>query len=305
MSVVNAEDNENETENEAPVIEEERVSIPVDSDDDKTPTDRQEAAPAERKTRKDYREGKKLDWKAELRARDEQIAAERQERSRLEREFAELKGRFVERHSKDNEVDYEAKIESLQDKANQHLANAHAAGQNQALAKQEMANYYKVMREISRTDREAERAKEAQEQQGQQQQAQELPPQVQSDIVRIFHEFPWMRTNHSARYESDLLIDSMVRDGHPNNYATFRAAAAQVAQAHSLGGRQAPSNAARQRFAGVGGGEGDGGSSAPRTVKMGDHQRRMAEARYPELSAEQAHVKWAKEIGSKLPQEGR
>ena len=101
-----------------------------------------------------------------------------------------------------------------------------------------------------------------------------------------------------------MLIDSMVRDGHPNSFATFRAAAAQVAQAYGLGGRAAPNGAARQRFAGVGAGEGDGGSSSPRTVKMGDHERRMAEARYPELPAEQAHVKWARDIGSKIPQQG-
>lgn len=301
MGIVAAEDTENETENEAPVIEEERVTIPVADDEDRTPPDRQETAQTDRKTRKDYRDGKKLDWKAELRARDEQISHERGERARIDRELAELKGRFSERHAKDNEVDYEAKIESLQDKANQHLANAHGAGANQALAKSEMAAYYKTMREITRVDRQAEAAKEAKER-PQQQQAQELPREVQSDIIRTFHDFPWLRTNVQARNETDMLIDSMVRDGYPNTYQTFKAAAAQVAQANGLGGRAAPNGAARQRFAGVGAGEGDGGSSSPRTVKMGDHERRMAEARYPELSAEQAHAKWARDIGSKLPQ---
>lgn len=305
MSMGNVEETENETENDTPVIEEERVSIPVADPTEKETPESQEAAPQERKSRKEYRESKKLDWKAELQARDEQIRQERAERTRLEREFAELRGRFSERHAKDTEVDYEAKIESLQDKANQHLANAHAAGTNQALAKSEMAAYYATMREITRTDLAAERAKEQKEQQSQQQQAQDLPPHVQQDIVRIFHEFPGVRNNPQALREADMLIDSMVREGHPNSYVTFKAAVTQVAAAYKLGGNGAPSNAARQRFAGVGSGEGDGGSSGPRVVKMGDHQRKMAEARYPELSAEQAHQKWAKEIGSKLPQEGR
>jgi len=306
MGIVTADEDETETENEAPVIEDETADVPVTPSDDKEPSPDRAAAAPERKSRKDYREGKKQDWKAELRAAHDRLERESVERQRLERDFAELKGRFSERHEKDSQVDYEGKIQSLQDKANQHLANAHAAQQNPQLAKSEMNAYYATLREISRVDRQAERAKEEKERQGQQPQTQELPPQVQSDIVRLFHDFSWLRTNAQARVETDALIDSMVREGHPNSYITFKAAAAQIAQSYSLGGNGSSNGAARQRFSGVSAGESDGGSSASRVVKMGDHERRMAEARYSELPAEEAHKKWARDIGSKLArQEGR
>lgn len=307
MGIV-TENDDSETDNEAPVIEEDKIDVKVDSDDDKTPVDKPKADAGDRPSRKERREAKKYDFQSELRQRDAEIARLRADSETRAREFAELRGRFEERHAKDSQNAHEEKFQELEDKANSHLAAAHAAGQagDQPRAAREMKAYYATLREMHRED--AKAAQQAQQSQQEQPAWTQIPEETQEDIMRIFDEFPWMKTRANARQATDLLINDMVKQGHPNNYVTFRAAATTIANTYRIGGSAPPSDSQRRRYTGVGSGDGDGGTTAPRTVRMGDHERAMARAwgqtKYPGIGEEESYTRWAREVGAKI-QQGR
>src|SRR5688572_21563840 len=186
-----------------------------------------EVTPAERPSRKERRSAKGADFlaeRAELRAA---VERERAERTRLERDFAELRGRFTEREKATPKTDpYEAEITELEKQAKADLRLAAAAMEkNPAEAERLVDEHNKKMRKAAvLAARQDTETREAEKRQGQ---PAPLPPQIQSDIHRVFSEHPWLMSDSHARQATDALVDRMVANGSPNGYATFKAAATQ------------------------------------------------------------------------------
>jgi hypothetical protein len=290
-------------------------STDTDTETDAEPVEAAEPAAPERNevrtaddrpSRKERRAAKGMDFKAELKARDEQIALERNERSRLEREFAELRGRFAERAESTPKKDpYADQIAELEKAAKADLKAAAAAMEkNPAEAERLVDEHNKKMREITLLA--VEQRQQAKQAEAQKNAPQPLSPQEYSDGERVVQEFPWITSNTQARVIVDDLIARMTASGQPRNYTTFKAAAAYVAQSLGLGGQTPPSNEQRQRYGGVRGGEGANGGSTTTAapVEMGKHQvalaRALANREGKGASDAEAQEAWMKKVGTRI-----
>jgi len=67
-----------------------------------------------------------------------------------------------------------------------------------------------------------------------------------------------------------------------------------------IGGQSAPTDAQRQRYAGIPGGEGAGGGNERKTIKMDRHAEALAKAAYPHLEAKDAYRQWAKDVSQRM-----
>jgi len=279
---------------------------PVETTEPAAPERNEIRAADDRPPRKDRRVATKLDYKAELKARDEQIAVERNERNRLEREFAELRGRFTERDQNTPKKDpYADEIAELDKAAKADLKAAAAAMEkNPQEAERLVDEHNKKMRKISRLEFKQEQ--EASQAEARKNAPQPLSPQEYSDGERVVQEFPWITSNTQARVIVDDLIARMTASGQPRNYTTFKAAAAYVAQSLGLGGQTPPSNEQRQRYGGVRGGEGANGGSTTTAapVEMGKHQvalaRALANREGKGASDAEAQEAWMKKVGTRI-----
>lgn len=266
--------------------------------------EQEDQTPVDRPSRKERREAKKFDFQAELRTRDERLEQERNERQRLSNELAEIRGRLSERESATGTKDkYADEIAKLEEAADRDLKTAAAAMErNPAEAERLVKEHNKKQRQIARLEFKQEQDSEKAEE------AKRNPPlsqQEREDGQKVIQEFQWIMTNSHARAIMDDLISRMTGQGAPKNYATFKAAAAYVANALNLGGHQAPTNEQKQRYNGVGAGEGSGGNGmGSRKVEMGKHEialaRALANREGKGATDEEARENWAKRVGSRI-----
>jgi hypothetical protein len=91
--------------------------------------------------------------------------------------------------------------------------------------------------------------------------------------------------------------------GMADDWSTLRAAAEETRHALRMPSKkQGPSPVTKSRLTGMSAGS----SAAPSgraTIKMGNMQKRLADAAYSHLPEDQRYQKWAREVGSKIPVE--
>jgi hypothetical protein len=279
---------------------------PVETAEPAAPERNEVRTADDRPSRKERRAAKGMDFKAELKARDEQIERLRSETEARAREFAELRGRLAERTENTPKKDpYADEIVELEKAAKADLKAAAAAMEkNPQEAERLVDEHNKKMRKISRLEFSQEQDRKQAE--AQKNAPQPLSPQEYSDGERVVQEFPWITSNTQARVIVDDLIARMTASGQPRNYTTFKAAAAYVAQSLGLGGQTPPSNEQRQRYGGVRGGEGanGGNTTTAQPVEMGKHQvalaRALANREGKGASDAEAQESWMKKVGARL-----
>src|SRR5690348_15303702 len=207
---------------DSPALEPATTDITVTPDDgdagDRSP-------PRDGETRKERRERTKFDFKAEIARRDAIIEREAAERQRMDRELAELRGRFSATEQRGQGDELKAKITALRQKANGHLANAAAAGKDPAAAQREMDAYYDTLDSID----EARDAVRWEKRRGELQQQTGPDPEQGAIKVALGTEFPWLHNNEPARMLADGFRNAMLSGGAPDTLETFRAACAQAA----------------------------------------------------------------------------
>lgn len=292
-------------ETEEPVATEEAttdVEVPPAPDVEKTPVER--PVSSDRKTRKMQR----LDVEAAQRARDEiqrTLEAERQERQRIDRELAEVRGRLAERdrstQSEDKHAQTRDKIAALRKQAKAHLFFSSQA-KDPTQAEKEWDEHQRLMDEaddlrdsIRDEGRWEKRRGEIQQQGG--------DPQVAQERAYLSAKYPFLEDNLEARALADAKFKVLVGSGKPRSRQTMEQAITDAARTLGLGGQSTPTNAERMRYGGIPSGEGPGNGTERRTIKMGRHEEALAKAAYPHLEAKDAYKQWAKDIAGRQDDE--
>lgn len=294
MSVANQE----EDQGGGAVADEGRETIevppPPEPDDDDAPAAGGEQPAAQAQSRKERRANQMREAK-EARDAAERSARETSERiARVERENAEMRGFLAaQQRQGDPAAELKARIDQLDTEAQEHLKRSAiaSAAKDTEMASREMKAYHAKIREASRLETRAEMEPEIERRIGEVQQT--VPSHELMGIRdRIGREFPWAYTNPRANVLTDAIHAEMVAAGRPPGYETLRAAAAEASKMLGLGGRAAPTQQQRQRFAGVPGGEGAGGGEGAVQVPWGPAEKKLAAKAFPNLDPAEAKAKW-------------
>lgn len=290
--------------NDTPDVTPEEATTDVEvktGSEDKTPVDRQ---PTDRKSRKAQR----LDVEAAERRANEfkqTLETERQERLRIDRELAEMRGRLEERQrstqTQDKTAERQSKINQLRQQAKSHLsmsAQLAAAGRT-AEADKAWDEYQRLNDEADDVRDELRDEKRWESRRAEIQQG--MPdPQAAQALIGFEGQYPWLTSNKEAVETADIRLTWLVNNGRPFNRQTVNEALAWTAKQMALGGHSAPSDQQRRLYGGVPGGEGPGsGGEGPKTIKMGRHEEALARAAYPQLEAKDAYKQWAKDISAR------
>lgn len=270
------------------------VEIPQ-LDEPAEPNDQEPGEP--RQTRRERRAAR-VDVESARREADEykrSLETERQERERLAREVAEMRGYL--QHQQSQQADpFDGQIQKLREKAEKHLEAA-ASAANQEASRRELRAYQETQEEIG--ELKAERRAQGLVQK----QLQEQPNAEEQAIkVSIASEFPWVIHNAKARQTADGYRWAMLGQGKPDTLATFRAACAMAAKDHGLGGNgTATTDKQRAAYSGVHGGEAGGSNgSESRRLEWSEDYAVMAQAAYPHLDPAKAKAEWLKNAGPKI-----
>ena len=276
------------------------VEVSTTPPEDKPTGDRQ---PTDRKSRKAQR----LDVEAaERRAKEweQQLAQERQERQRMDRELAEMRGQLTARQqqaqTQDRTQERQTRIADLRRQAKSQLGlSAQLATAGRTAEADKAWDEYQRLNDEADDVRDEMRDEKRWE--SRRNELQQNAPNPQAAQALVGHEtaFPWLTTNQEAINMADTRLTYLINAGRPFNRQTVIESLAWTAKAMGLGGHSAPSDQQRQRYNGVPGGEGPGNGEGPKTIKMGRHEEAMARAAYPHLEARDAYRQWAKDIAAR------
>jgi hypothetical protein len=284
---------------EAPALEEATTDVEVTAPDvDKTPVERPQ--PGDRKNRKAQR----LDVEAaERRAQEVQrtLEAERAERQRMDRELAELRGQMTERQRQSQGEDKHAqtkdKIAALRRQAKAHLYFS-AQAKDPAQSEKEWDEHQRLMDEADDM-RDSMRDESRWEKRRGEIQQTGVNPEVLQEKMYFSAKYPFLEGNRRVQALADAEFGELVQGGRPANRQTMEQAITSAAKALGLGGQSTPTDGQKARYGGVPAGEGAGGGSERRTIKMGRHEEALAKAAYPHLEAKDAFKQWAKDVAAR------
>lgn len=291
------------TEDVSPEPEAADVEVPAqEPDEQKTPVERPQQST--RQARKQQR----IDVEAAQRQAAEvrqQLEMERIERTRMAQELAEVRA-HVEAGQRQSQTQSRAeqaksKITQLRDQAWMHMERAAVAKDAQS-ALHERQEYQRLMDEAEDTRREiwAEQERERIKAQMWERAA---DPALLEEKMYLSSRYPELETNVELRSLADGRFNALVTKGRQPSRQLMEEAITYAAAKLGIGGQSAPTDAQRQRYAGIPGGEGAGGGNERRTIKMGRHEEAMAKAAYPQLEAKDAFRQWAKDVAARLSDE--
>lgn len=231
----------------------------------------------------------------------QELARERQEGQRRDREIAEMRGQLQGRARQGENVSKQTEAmdqaAELRKQARSHLFFASQA-RDESAAEKAWKEHDKLNREAARIENNLDRDEWWEQKRGEV--TRDIPnPQVAAALTGHETQFPWLLTNQEALSRADSELTRLQQAGHPLNRQTAIMALTWTAKAMGLGGHTPPTDAQRARYGGVPGGEGAGGAAGPRTIKMGRHEEALAKAAYPQLEAKDAFKQWAKEVGNR------
>lgn len=120
--------------------------------------------------------------------------------------------------------------------------------------------------------------------------------------ARLNAEFPEVMNHAAAKAHAIGGWQQAMASGKANTWETAKEVMAATMRAFRLGRPPPIDDVTRRRYSGIGGGSnGAGGTRA--TFRMTKAHEKMAEGRYPSLSPELAHKKWAQTVGKKMLEE--
>lgn len=246
-------------------------------------------------------------------AKEARAAAERerdeyrQRQSQTEAQLAELRGRIEERERSNQNTDKSAqtktRIASLRSQARDQIVLA-ASFKGEA-AQQAWDRHQELMDEAD--DLRDEMRDEARWDKRKGEMMGKIPDQGMMESKQYIQaKYPWVATNARARGLADATFADLVQSGRPASMATMEEAITFAAKTMRItNGNGAPNPASRRAYEGTGqrDGEGDDGGSGTgmsvEEVRNNLPLKRMAQLAYPQLEAEQAYVRFAKDIGTK------
>lgn len=252
------------------------------------------AAAEARETRRERRANAFAEMKREAAESRAALDAERQERQRLAEQFAEMRGRMdAQRDAGPKPEDVEKdRLKAIRGEIEEQLRLC-------SEGKATMDRYHDLEEERQEiiASRNARKA-------WQENEKNRPDPRVEAARSSLEEQFPWLATHPQARQTADGYINLLAAKGSdPRSMATWKAACALAAKDWKLGGGgSVPSDGQKKRYGGVSGNEGQGGGGESTSGRMSEEDKKIAEARYGDLSPEQAHAKWQKKIGSKMAQ---
>lgn len=263
-----------------------------------------EQTPVERPSRKDRRQAR-LDVERASKERDEwkrQFEETNGRYSELERNFAALTARLEEREkqqqAREQQNTYDSQIDTLEKESQRHLQNV-AKSTDPEYQQAEMRLYHQKQRQIGRLEdkRDAEKESQGRQHADPQQMAQQTAHRAAARAA-LDAEYPDLSTNRRLQMRADEHFFTLVAEKKmdPNSIATLRAAVAMAARDLGINGTSAKLPAGnKNRYLGVGGGEGDGddGSDEPE-IRFEGSEREYALARgmFPSLDENEAYRKW-------------
>lgn len=269
------------------------VEIPPDPPAPRPAGGEQDGEP--RKSRAERRAERGADYAAEAREARRIADEERQARHALELKVAALEGRVSANPGPDPN-------QAALDDIARRIENAVARmGQGDDSAR---AEWHQLRREEAKIigRMQAEETSRAVEERI----TKAIPKPADPRMAALQAEFPLDDPEFRAVAEGEVakIVRRERRDmNNPQiRFATLREGAALAARELGIGGheRKAPTEVERGRVAGTGSGD-SGAGGGGKTVHLTSQQMKMAEQLFRNLQPAEAHVKWWKEIGSKIP----
>lgn len=120
--------------------------------------------------------------------------------------------------------------------------------------------------------------------------------------ARLAAEFPEVMNHQAAKAHAIGGWQQAMASGKANSWETAKEVMASTMRAFRLGKPPPVDDITRRRYSGIGGGSNGAGPSRA-TFRMTKAHEKMAEGRYPKLSPELAHKKWAQTVGKKILEE--
>lgn len=260
-----------------------------------TVTQEQRASRKERQANK-YREAQERERTANAR-----LAERDAEVRRMSDQIAELRGRTAEiqrSQQQTAENPHDKMVSQLEEIAERHLEAA-AAATKPEIAKAEMREYHKALRQAAiveaRRDMQGEFERFGRSQ---------PDPEAAAARMALGEQFPWIRENDQARAMTDGYINVLVAKGRPRTLATFREACTMVAKDLGLGGAETerPTETRRAAYTGVSNREGGGDDGRTQLQVPADDVpklKQMARHMFPQLGETEAWTKWLKDVAPK------
>lgn len=280
----------------------ETVTVPPPDDDAPDEGTREEKTPAERPENRKARRENKMREEREGRETAERAARESNERwMQAQRETAELRGYVASLAQQQRQPDPAAalneKVAKLRQEAMAHLERSAVASRagDRATAERELAAHYEKIEDATMERYDARQRPEL-DQRFQEVRGNIPSPEIITARENIIAEFPWIRSDPEARAMVDVKFEALKAAGRPGTFDTIREAAALIAKRLGIGGRQAPTQANRQRLQGVPSGEGSGGGDGNVQIPMGAPEKKLAHLSFPGLEAKEAEKAWAKSM---------
>jgi len=279
------------------------VAIRDEQDDGGDEGGQQQAAQGGKPPRKERRQAEWREVNEKARKAEEyqaQLEEERRQRQALAEQVAELRGRTeaIQQSQRPAETTAE-RVKGLREKSAMILRQMQET-KDPAVSERLFHEWHDTndaIQDIRSEEREGKLRQEI---------GRSMPDvQAQAQRTSIETEFPWVSNHAQARQAAIGYEQVLLANGEPPTMATTRKALLMAARDHKLGGESAPSEASRRRFALPSGRDTGAGGGESRTVPMNDALKKIAEARYPQLEAAEAHARWATEVGQKVMQKNR
>jgi hypothetical protein len=120
--------------------------------------------------------------------------------------------------------------------------------------------------------------------------------------ARLSAEYPEVMNHQAAKAHAIGGWQQAMASGKANSWETAKEVMASTMRAFRLGRPPPVDDVTRRRYSGIGGGS-NGAGPGRATFRMTKAHEKMAEGRYPRLTPELAHKKWAQTVGKKILEE--
>ena len=220
----------------------------------------------------------------------------RQRYERLDREFAEFRGKIEERDRQSQQRQPSKHADALKNLRSQWETHAAAAVDSKIDAgtrRQHIERAHELETEIARAQYKMFQEEHAANAPADQSAAREAAAKEEQYLEA---RFPWLEGNEEAHGYSWSKFRGLVAAGKPANRATMVEACTFVAKQFGFGGSTDNPNGNSRRFAAVPGGESGDDDDSPMTVRVGEAEKKLARAMFPKESEGDAVRLWIKEV---------
>lgn len=262
------------------------------------PVDREAETPKPKTGNRTTRRADAITAEKTARERAETTARAAQEKAdRLEREFSDFR---AEQQARQRQAEasqpspHLATLKSLRSRWETHAAAAVNPRLDEASRRKHIDDAHDLELEMGRVQHKMfreEEAKDAPDDQSEQRAA------AQREQQYLEARFPWLEGSAKMNRRVWAEFEGLAEDGRPRNRATMVEACANIAKQFNLGGKDTGGgNGSSRRYGAIPGGEGGGGGDSPRSIRVGEAEKKLARAMFPQAGPEEAVKLWVKEM---------